>query len=428
MIAEKTTIPVPKIVAYALGDGDDPLSSFLILEYVQGRHLSFGQLGTLSETQQTRLYTSLADIYIQLRRLEFRSIGRLTHDPAHPGEYQVGNQTTSIDINAQELEGLQPSEVQAAYCNNPDGVLASANQYVAMLLDIADNAFIRGPRNVWEQSQGEEALYHLAIFREYAEKWVDPRLDGGPFVLVHGDLEPFNLIVNDNLDVVSVLDWEWSRVVPLQFFNPPLWFGVPDTTKLAYSFVYRDYLSRFHRFLAIVRSREEQLFDNVLLAEEWAKAEAHRGFLVANALENWTDMDWFAFRYINLKCYGGKRDLSARVKAYIEEDPARHELIRRKVAERIAYRAAELGEDQEGQSDGATAANSGGNTPLKHTKSLADTVIAGFLPSPYQPWKAVIAFLPSIPMPALGSIAMIAAGTVFLVLRRGAWSLRPPPS
>jgi aminoglycoside phosphotransferase (APT) family kinase protein len=44
----------------------------------------------------------------------------------------------------------------------------------------------------------------------------------GPFVLVHGDLELFNLLVDDNMDIIAVLDWEWSRVVPRQFFIPPL--------------------------------------------------------------------------------------------------------------------------------------------------------------------------------------------------------------
>jgi aminoglycoside phosphotransferase (APT) family kinase protein len=60
------------------------------------------------------------------------------------------------------------------------------------------------------------------MFCQYAEDWVDRSLDTGPFVLVHGDLEIFNLLLGDDMSIVSVLDWEWSRVVPRQFFEPPL--------------------------------------------------------------------------------------------------------------------------------------------------------------------------------------------------------------
>jgi RIO-like serine/threonine protein kinase len=36
--------------------------------------------------------------------------------------------------------------------------------------------------------------------------------------LVHGNLNPYNLMVNEKIDIVALLDREWSRVVPPQFF------------------------------------------------------------------------------------------------------------------------------------------------------------------------------------------------------------------
>lgn len=245
--------------------------------------------------------------------------------------------TTTIDINMQELEGLQPSRIQSSFYNDKES-LTSANDYVAMLLQIADNAFVNGRSSVSERDQGEDALYHLHIFREYAKGWMDCSLDRGPFVLVHGDFEPFNLIVNERMNITSVLDWEWSRVVPLQFFKPPLWLKTPDTTKLAWNFVYQDYLKSLDQLLEIVRTREREKYGNELLSNEWAKAKGNSGFLVANALENWTDMDWFANRYINWKCYKNKAGLNERVKTFMETDPAHKTLIERKLREGIAYR------------------------------------------------------------------------------------------
>jgi hypothetical protein len=107
----------------------------------------------------------------------------------------------------QELEGLQPSKIQRSFYNDR-GSLTSANDYVAMLLQIAGNAFVEGRNSVSERDQGEDVLYHLHIFRAYAKSWMDCRLDQGPFVLAHEDLETFILIVNDNMDIVSVLDWD----------------------------------------------------------------------------------------------------------------------------------------------------------------------------------------------------------------------------
>ncbi|KAF2971191.1 hypothetical protein GQX73_g2405 [Xylaria multiplex] len=336
LISERTSIPIPHIVAYRLDDDPKPLTSFLILEYVEGRTLSYSDIGSFSDAQQDSLYSSLAAIYIQLRRVEFPSVGCLRHDESGP---KVSKMVTSIDINMQELEGLSPSAIQARYTNQ-HGTLSSAGAYTLMLLQLADNAFGKSPCSVTDdEEQGADALYHLDIFRQYVEKWVDHRLENGPFVLVHGDLEPFNLLVDDKMRVVCVLDWEWSRIVPLQFFKPPLWFANPDPTNLAYEVVYHRYLDRFDKFLAILRTLEKEKYGNELLSNEWAEAKKDSGFLVANALENWTDIDWFAFRYINEKCYKGK-DLQERVQAFMGEDTTRKAFISRKLREGIAYTAA----------------------------------------------------------------------------------------
>ena len=319
-----------------LDDSPKPLSSFLILEFVEGRKLDLRKLTELSEEQQTSLYTSLADIYIQLRRLEFPSIGCLL---SGSDGILVNKKTTSLDINMQELEGLQPSKIQASYYS-ANGHLISASKYVDMLLEIADNAFAKGRGSVLDEKKGSDALYHLHLFRKFTQGWVDPSLDQGPFVMVHGDLEPYNLIVDENMSIVSVLDWEWSRIVPRQFFVPPLWLDVNDTTKLALKPVYGFYLEKFDRLLEIVRNREIERFGEPVLADEWTAAKHDSGFLVANALENWTDMDWFAHRYINRQWFPGsdEEELAARVEAFME-DPAHRALITSKLAEGRAYQA-----------------------------------------------------------------------------------------
>ncbi|KAJ2894664.1 hypothetical protein MKZ38_007322 [Zalerion maritima] len=228
----------------------------------------------------------------------------------------------------QELEGLAPSEIQDLYYG-AGGTLAATNDYVAMLVQIADNAFSKGP-GAASLEEGEDRLYHLHIFRQYAESWVDRSLDRGPFVSVHGDLEIFNLLLGGDMGIVSMLDWEWSRVVSCQFFKPPLWLSNARIEVLSYGYRYRDYLERFDKFLAAVRCRELERYGNELLANEWDKGKQKSGIMVANALENLTAMDWIASRYINLRAYGGKEDLPERLRAFIQDDTARKTLIEKK--------------------------------------------------------------------------------------------------
>ncbi|KAG9252441.1 kinase-like domain-containing protein [Emericellopsis atlantica] len=315
LLADRTTIPAPKLIAYGIGDHSKPIPTFLILEYVQGEKLMQGTL-QLDPDKKQNLYTSLADIYIQLRRLEFDSIGCLVR---RGDNAVVGRRPVSIDTNRQELEGRQPMAVQSRYLNND--TLQSASAYTHMLLDLADNAF-KGLKNITEE------VYSQHAFREHALAWVKPELDHGPFVLVHGDFECRNFLVNDACQVISVLDWEWSRVVPLQFFQPPLWLRIADRSMLAGRYMYEKYLEEFDMFLKIVESREQRMYGRTLLADEWAVAKQNSGIFVAWALENWTFMDTFAQLFINVRLrLLDKEEYQRQIQAFVANDPSRAALV-----------------------------------------------------------------------------------------------------
>ncbi|KAF4472819.1 phosphotransferase enzyme family [Fusarium albosuccineum] len=232
------------------------------------------------------------------RRLEFDAIGRLLSQD--DGNFTVSNPIATMDLNAQALEGLQPSQVLARYSGG--GPLRSASQYISLLHDIADDAFARSRSSILENDGiGEEYLYHLRSFRKHVDDWrTESGDDHGPFVLVHVDFQLFNLLANDQVSIVSILDWEWSRVVPRQFFKPPLW-------------------------LHAVRQKEPQAYGNTMLAEEWNKAQEGQGFLIANALESWTHVDWLMHNQED------SEGLEERVREFMSKDPRRADLIASKV-------------------------------------------------------------------------------------------------
>jgi len=230
----------------------------------------------------------------------------------------------------QELEGLAPHDIQSRYCGS-DTTLTSANEYVKMLLEVADNAFARD-RSPISQEEGEDRLYHLHIFRQHVNRWANNNLEHGPFVLVHGDLELHNLLFDENMNIVSVLDWEFSRIGPCQLFKAPLWLSSTTIEDLSYGYKYKGFLAHFDKFLAVLRVLELEKYGNEVLTKEWETGKQKSGFMVANALENWTAMDWFASRWINPRFYNGKEDLQLRIKEFMRADPTRQAVIESRVS------------------------------------------------------------------------------------------------
>lgn len=46
----------------------------------------------------------------------------------------------------------------------------------------------------------------------------------GPFTLWCDDLRPSNVLVNKSLQIVGVIDWEFTYVAPVELFHAPPWW------------------------------------------------------------------------------------------------------------------------------------------------------------------------------------------------------------
>ncbi|TWU77195.1 hypothetical protein ED733_008610 [Metarhizium rileyi] len=331
-LSGSTTIPVPKILACRTDSGNDPLCTFVILEYIDGKLLSPAEFGSLTPDKKSELHKSLADVYVQLRRQEFPSIGRLKLGAA--SGVHMSEKTASLEMNMMQLEGLDPFSIQDSY-HDESGLLKSANSYTKMLLSVGYNAFLKS-RNAVVIGMGLEYLYNFHVFSKHVEKWIDPGLDQGPFVLIHGDLHLSNLLFDEDMRIMGVLDWEWSRVVPVQYFAPPLWLSERDTVQLAGPHSWELFLREpLADFLPVVKTREEELFGDHLLHDEWTGRTQNAEPLVANALENWTDVDWFVHRYlVSKETSAADKSLSA----FADEDPLRSLLADIKEQDHRKYR------------------------------------------------------------------------------------------
>jgi RIO-like serine/threonine protein kinase len=84
-------------------------------------------------------------------------------------------------------------------------------------------------------------------FRAVAVEWVDPIYNHGPFILMHGDLRPTNIIVDKNLKILSIIDWEWSRIVPAQLFVPQTWLTGLELEGICSYFLRGEYVAELVR-------------------------------------------------------------------------------------------------------------------------------------------------------------------------------------
>ncbi|OAA43444.1 phosphotransferase enzyme family protein [Beauveria brongniartii RCEF 3172] len=316
-----TDIPMPHVRDYSLDGADGALSRYLILDYAEGTQLSSINIQLLDTEKKKQLYKSLARMFLQLRRLTFPSFGRLYR--ADGNELRVSNDITTKDINIQEIEGLDPRRLQQQ-CYGELESLPTASDYTETLIRTAYNGFFKGADSV-DPDMIDSSLYHLDLFRQHAAFWLDPKISPVQFVLSHGNLTPDNILVDEStMAMTAVLDWGWSRVVPLQYFTPPLWLKHADIANLAWKHAYDGYISQdLNAFLSVVRAEERRLHKSSMLADQWDRTKHDGGFLIAHALEHWRDIDAVAFRYLNARYYGGTSDLDGRVARFLQDDPLR---------------------------------------------------------------------------------------------------------
>lgn len=50
--------------------------------------------------------------------------------------------------------------------------------------------------------------------------------DHGPFKIWCDDLRPTNILINDDLQIIGVIDWEFTYAAPVEYtYAAPWWFG-----------------------------------------------------------------------------------------------------------------------------------------------------------------------------------------------------------
>ncbi|KAL2192125.1 kinase-like protein [Thermothelomyces heterothallicus CBS 203.75] len=215
----KTTIPVPHIHAFGRGgtvDEKNPTGhAYIIQSYIPGQSLDIVAFRWKDITQREYFYSQLVDIFAQLRQQEFPYAGSLMPDPDGATSPVVGP-LLSIQLNELQLQNRELSIQPARF--------ASATDFAFHQYHLLYETY-KLPSYQLSREVAELEVFGLEDLKTRISGYIDDRL---PFVLTHTDLRPSNIIVDENLRIQGIIDWEWASTVPRQFFLPPTWLaGLP---------------------------------------------------------------------------------------------------------------------------------------------------------------------------------------------------------
>jgi hypothetical protein len=91
-----------------------------------------------------------------------------------------------------------------------------------------------------------------------------PEHNFGPFKLWCVDLRPANMLINSNLELVSIIDWEFAYAASVEFSHAPPWWLLieqPEYWPEGLDTWATAYEPRPHTFLAVLREREDVLIE-----------------------------------------------------------------------------------------------------------------------------------------------------------------------
>ncbi|RLL93707.1 hypothetical protein CFD26_100790 [Aspergillus turcosus] len=227
-IGSRTRIPVPRVIAYgAAHENPTGLGPFIIMTWIEGKKMSeilrkdtAGKEDILNPDIDSRtlglLYSQMAEILLELWKLDFDCIGCLGQDQ-QSGQYMVDGPPLTLEVNElMRTCGL-------SNCS-PSSVYRSSTDYIASLLQLQSIHLTQQRNSVYDSEDCREKFACRHLMKAIALDFISHEDNHGPFKLFCDDFGPGNVLVDDSLRVTGVIDWEFCYTAPIQFAGSiPSW-------------------------------------------------------------------------------------------------------------------------------------------------------------------------------------------------------------
>ena len=271
-ILDQTSIPVPFIV-YSGTKEESPvkLGPFIMMSHIEHTTTMYdalnipgcpyqerGVLGpNIDEGRLGMLYTQLAKTLLQLSKPEFPKIGSLNQ--VDDFTWEVASRPLSMNMNELVRLGTLPRSKLPPL----DATFKTASSYIEALAQLNIQHLLH-QRNDAVQSADDCRRKFVArkLFYKLArdKKLSLPCNENGPFKLWCDDFRPANVLLDEDMHITGVVDWEFTYTAPVEFsYAPPWWLliekpefwskGIEDWTRV--------FDRRLKTFLMAMRHCEE---------------------------------------------------------------------------------------------------------------------------------------------------------------------------
>jgi len=228
MIAQRTTIPVPKVHAWGLSEQNSlGLGPFIVMDYVHGE--SLGHLWRTSDTDRVlrtdideedlrKVYRQIAGFYLELSDLKFPVSGSLSIGD----DQSIQADLCPLTLKMQEIEAHSGVKVGG----DRPSTFPSATEYFVHVAEQDMEHLLQQPNSVNDEDDARAKYKFRRHFDAILPRFIAEEYDRTEFRLICDDFRYGNMIVNNSteLKIVAVLDWEWTYAAPYQLFvSPPRW-------------------------------------------------------------------------------------------------------------------------------------------------------------------------------------------------------------
>lgn len=270
-IQEHTSIPVPFILHWGM-KADSPLGlgPFILMEYIDhemdlGAALNSPELAIedrpildpfIDMDKLEMLYSQLADILLQLSKLTFPRIGSL--EQIDDIAWSATRRPLSIHLNELVRLGTLPRSklLKTTYDTSSSYFEALAQLHIDHLVHQRNDA-VHSAIDCRRKFVARKLFQRLAQER----KLTSSTHDAGPFKLWCDDFRPSNVLVNANLQIVGVVDWEFTYAAPVEFSTSPPWWLLLEQPEYwpdgGIEMWARAFEKRLRTFLKVLVERED---------------------------------------------------------------------------------------------------------------------------------------------------------------------------
>ncbi|KAJ5614778.1 hypothetical protein N7528_008432 [Penicillium herquei] len=244
------------------------------------------------------LYGESAGILLQLLKPDLPCIGSLCQ--IDDFTWEVTRRPLTMNMNELVRVGTLPQSKLPA----PNTTYKTASSYVKALASLNIQHLIY-QRNDPIESAGDCRRKFVArqLFYKLAKDKRLTKFEDGPFKLWCDDLRPANILLNNDLQIVGVVDWEFTYAAPAEFsYAPPWWLlietpeswekGLDDWTKIF------DY--RLETFLKVMRKQNDGQFLADRMQDSWESGD----FWVVYALLHSFAFDAIYWHKIDTRFFG----------------------------------------------------------------------------------------------------------------------------